>query len=287
MVDVGTLVRSHGGLIATHELYAEGHDRYSVAVLVRQRELVRVRQGWYCSPGLAPPLLRAARVGGLATCRTALQVRGVWVWPDAHLHVVVPPHAVRLRTARSPLLRRRITGDPDTIVHWRDATPSTRLIADPLDAVIDLARCGSPDEIEAAADSLLHLGLTTRSELRRAAVSLPAAARDAALAADGVCESGIETLVWRMLRSRRIAAARQARIAGVGKVDFVVGDRLVIEVDGEAYHTDPVAFENDRRRDTELAIRGFRTLRFSYAQVRNDISRVEEAITASLRGVDE
>lgn len=39
--------------------------------------------------------------------------------------------------------------------------------------------------------------------------------------------------------------------------------RLIAEVDGWAHHSDPGAFENDRRRRNELELRGFRVLNFT------------------------
>jgi very-short-patch-repair endonuclease len=43
--------------------------------------------------------------------------------------------------------------------------------------------------------------------------------------------------------------------------------RLVVEVDGFAFHSTRMAFERDRERDAILAAAGFRSLRFSHRQV--------------------
>jgi very-short-patch-repair endonuclease len=279
--DLDAIIDRSGGLIATHELYDLGHDRGSVARLVRRREILRVRQGWFCRPGTDVMLRRAARVGGRATCRTALGLAGIWTTRDRRIHVAVPAHAVRLRTARSPLRRRSHHGDQDVVVHWRDATGSSRLLLDPLEALRDLAVCGEADEIAAAADSLLRTGRATRADLTRAADALPSWAAHAVLEADGVCESGIETIVWRLLRRHRIPARRQPRIPGVGRVDFLIAGTLIVEVDGEQYHAGAVEFERDRHRDALAAALGFRTLRFSYAQVTARPAEVEAAIRAA------
>lgn len=69
---------------------------------------------------------------------------------------------------------------------------------------------------------------------------------------------------------------------GVGRVDFVIGERLVIEVDGAAYHTDPVKFEADRRRDARLSARGYRVLRFSHRLVLENWPLVEAAVLAAI-----
>jgi very-short-patch-repair endonuclease len=74
----------------------------------------------------------------------------------------------------------------------------------------------------------------------------------------------------------------QVRISGVGRVDMVIGDRLVLEIDGYAYHSDKERFEADRRRDARLSARGYRVLRFSYDQIFNHWSEVKSAILAAI-----
>lgn len=71
-------------------------------------------------------------------------------------------------------------------------------------------------------------------------------------------------------------------IPGVGRVDFVIGAFLVVEVDGAEYHTDPERFEADRHRDAMLSIRGYRVLRFSYRQVIHAWHEVEAAVLAAV-----
>ena len=282
MTDPLRIIRDHGGLAATHELYAAGLNRYSLAAAVRGRRIRRVRQGWFCAPGTDRALLAAARVGGRATCRTALTLSGVWTASDTRLHVAVPAHAVRLRSATSPLLRRSDGHGAGVVVHWGDPPSGGRLIVPPARALAHLARCGTADEVAAAADSILRRDPAARSELRALATTLAGRLRDAVMSADGVCESGIETAVWRWLRRERIDVRRQVHIDTVGRVDFVIGRRLVVEVDGESYHTDPVRFEADRRRDARLSTLGYRVLRFSYHQVMDRPDEVHDAIRAAI-----
>ena len=56
-------------------------------------------------------------------------------------------------------------------------------------------------------------------------------------------------------------------IPGVGEVDFLVGDSLIIETDGKQGHDDAAGHARDYRRDTASATQGYVTARFSYAQV--------------------
>jgi very-short-patch-repair endonuclease len=57
------------------------------------------------------------------------------------------------------------------------------------------------------------------------------------------------------------------RIEGI-EVDFVWRDaRLIVEVDGYAFHRSPGAFEADRERDARLTVAGWRVLRFTWRRI--------------------
>jgi very-short-patch-repair endonuclease len=64
------------------------------------------------------------------------------------------------------------------------------------------------------------------------------------------------------------------------ELDFLWRDaRLVVEVDGYAYHSDPLAFERDRLRDAELQALGYRVMRVTRLQ----LLRAPEAVIARIR----
>jgi very-short-patch-repair endonuclease len=54
-------------------------------------------------------------------------------------------------------------------------------------------------------------------------------------------------------------------------------ERLIVEVDGYAYHSTRVAFERDRVRDAELQAAGFRVIRITWRQI------VEEPLAVAAR----
>jgi very-short-patch-repair endonuclease len=69
-----------------------------------------------------------------------------------------------------------------------------------------------------------------------------------------------EMVLWRLLRSRRLAHMKFRRQVPIGPwiVDFVsFAQRLVVEADG-SQHADS---RNDQQRDRDLSERGFRILR--------------------------
>jgi very-short-patch-repair endonuclease len=277
-------IRRRGGLAATHELHADGFDRRAIARAVAAGVVLRVRQGWYAEPDIPDELIRAARVGGRATCSTALALHGIWVVRDTALHVAVETDACQLRHSRDRT--RRLAADPsDVRVHWTQRAQSehSRLIVPALTALSDYSYCADPELVGASADVLVHEKPETRRGVQRLALSASPALAGVLAAVDGTSESGTEFLVKWRLRGRLSPGMRpQVHIAGVGRVDFLVGNRLVIEVDSLAYHTDPARFEGDRRRDVALSIRGFRVLRFSYQQVINGWPTVLGAIRAAV-----
>jgi very-short-patch-repair endonuclease len=59
--------------------------------------------------------------------------------------------------------------------------------------------------------------------------------------------------------------------------------RLVVEADSYSWHRSPTALDDDRERDVTLALAGWRTLRFTHAQVTRRRGYVTAAITAAVR----
>ncbi|GAB2830218.1 DUF559 domain-containing protein [Microbacterium insulae] len=116
-------------------------------------------------------------------------------------------------------------------------------------------------EVVAALDSILNQGLRSMRELREIFGRLPAKYQVLLALADGRAESGPETLVRLMLRMLGADFDPQVRIAGVGRVDFLVGERLILECDSRAHHSDWDQRRRDIRRDQEAARRGFVTAR--------------------------
>ncbi len=71
---------------------------------------------------------------------------------------------------------------------------------------------------------------------------------------------------------------------GIGRVDFAYPEqRLLIEVDGRRWHSRDAAFDQDRRRDQEAAMAGWRVLRFTWRQVDQQPNEVASAVQTVLR----
>ena len=90
-----------------------------------------------------------------------------------------------------------------------------------------------------------------------------------------------------MRRARRDGRPRpplaNARLLGL-EVDFLWPDqRLVVEVDGYTFHGHRRGFERDRRRDQQLVAAGYRVIRVTWRQLRDEPIAVIASIAQALR----
>jgi very-short-patch-repair endonuclease len=60
------------------------------------------------------------------------------------------------------------------------------------------------------------------------------------------------------------------------------GQRLIVEVDGRAWHDTAAAFERDRRRDRRCAAAGWRVVRVTEKALTDDRERLERELRALL-----
>ena len=269
-----------GGVAATHELLAAGHSAPQLTAALRVGSIRRLRKGWYCRPDLHPQIQMAVRVGGALGCVSALALQGGWMPEREPLHVAMPANGARPRSPRDSRTRLR-EGRHDVLLHW-SGTQGSRTIVAPLRAIREVLLCLDPEFASAAIGVLLHMRPELRHPWQRALASLPHGRAGWVGRIDHVCESGTEVLWWFRMRKHHLAVRRQVEITGIGRVDFLIGERLVVEVDGAEYHTDPEAFEGDRLRDALLSARGFRVLRFSYRLVLDHWPIVEAAVLAAV-----
>ncbi|MCD2443453.1 endonuclease domain-containing protein [Agromyces sp. SYSU K20354] len=279
-LQVARHVRANGGARSVRQLEAAGIDRAAVVAAFADHAITRVRRGWYAVPDAPREVLRAVRVGGVLTGASAARLHGLWMHSDPLLHVRVARTASRLRspdvtppqrgTPPGAVVSSRLDRAADGVcVHYR-SDPPLNSARDPLPiALAEMLSCAPAEHAIATIDSALASGqLTAPGLARMRELALPSR-RALVDRASALSESGIESRVRLFLRRHNIAHRAQVEIDGVGRVDLLVGDRLVIEIDGSKFHTG-AEFESDRRRDFELAMRGYLVLRLSYRMVMDE-----------------
>ena len=225
----------------------------------------------YASPGLPHPTLVALRHGGVLACVSVARLHGLWVLPlDEIVHVSLPPNG-----------HSRTHDDCRCVQHWNALSSSSTAVS-LVDALLQLRGCFGEDAFFATLESALHTGVLTgagRGELR---ARITESARWLVDLARSDAESGLESLLRLRLQRLGLRLRTQVEIPGVGRVDFVLGDRIILEVDGRQGHDDAEGRHRDRVRDVVAAAHGFETLRFDYALIVHDWPTVQQAILAKV-----
>src|SRR5690606_24834384 len=99
--------------------------------------------------------------------------------------------------------------------------------------------------------------------------------RDLLLEAIPFADSGLETYLRTRLAWMGLPLTFQTWIAG-HRVDLLIGDRLVLQVDG-ATHTGAQRSE-DIRHDAELRLMGYHVIRVGYRQVMDQWHMIQDLI---------
>ena len=268
------LLMENRGVVSRAQLLGAGVEAKEITTLVKRGTVERLRPGWFRGDPAQPEVVRAVRAGGVLACRSALRLHGVWVPADGVLHIRRSEH-------------HSGTSLPSG---YRECHPYPRCTArivrsvDPFPLALQTAlRCADDDTSVVLMDSALRRGLIESSDLS----SLLGCPSDRAFRLidriDVAAESGTETYVRLRLRRRGVRLRSQVTIADVGRVDFLVGDRLVIEVDSRAHHTSEEAYARDRRRDRRLVALGYIVIRLTYEDVLFQWPEAEADILTVLR----
>ncbi|MFS0868135.1 endonuclease domain-containing protein [Microbacterium sp. 179-B 1A2 NHS] len=269
--DVIAWLRQRDGVGRRSDLRAAGCRDSTVRSLTESGRVRPIRRAWVALPAADPLLALAASVGGRVTCLSLARQWGWWVPPnlDAGPHLQMLPGKGAAHTP--PGWQGNL--------HWtRPIVPlaPTVLRATIHDALAHIATC-------VPLDSALVIWESAARKERLAPAMLQAvrwpgvAARQLAAAVEGLSDSGLETIVAVALRRMGLAVRQQVWIAG-RPVDLLVGERLVVQIDGYEFHSDSAQRGRDIAHDAELRLRGYTVLRFSYAQVVHHLARVEETI---------
>lgn len=268
-----TWIDSSGGIVHRGAALEAGYAVAALRTAVVQGGVRRIRRYWLATIEAPPPLVTAASASGLLACVSAARHRGWWI-PDAasvdlRTHIAVKPHA------ESPA--------DDVAVHWnRPLVPPARfdLIESVEDALQHIADCAPPEAAAVIWESAAKIEGLAADYLRNVRWTSPRA-RELAEQITGLADSGLESIFVRRIRRSGVPVRQQVMIAG-HRVDVLIGERLVVQIDGFAFHSTAADRRRDLVHDAELAARGFTVLRFGYSQVIRDWPSVARAIDRAI-----
>jgi len=262
-MDIAHLIHRAGGVARTSDIIDAGVSASRVSSAVRSGLLERPSRGWIALADADPALKRAAEAGVVLTCVTAAARRGLWDVRPRQVHVGLAPNAKPRRALRAhhhwckPIVPR----------HPKD-------LVDPIENVLAIAAdCQTYENALAIWESALRLQAVTLETLR----TLPLTPKGRQLI-DQVrpfADAGTESIIFARLRWLDLPMQRQAWVLG-HRVDLLIGDRLVIQVDG-GHHVDRQR-ASDNEHDARLRIAGYHTIRVTYWQLMHDWHTVERLI---------
>jgi len=273
---IAAVATRQDGAVSTEQLTAAGLGRGAIHLRVRRGRLHSVHRGVYAvgHPRLTPRGHMWAAVlacGGpdaaVLSHRTAAAVWDLLPSP-AKFDVTT------LRAAHStPKLRvhRSTTLIPADITH-HNGLPVTTVAR----TLIDLATTLTPHRLERVVHRAEHLRLldthSLDAQFARASGRRTKALRQALETLENhdpdITRSTLEERFLALIADAGLPRPQTNVMVGGHEVDFFWPEhRLIVETDGAATHLTATAFENDRKRDAELTILGYRVVRFTRRQV--------------------
>jgi len=248
-------VARRGSVAHTADARAAGFSDRDIRESVDGGMLRRVRRSWLVGPGCDPRRAAAASASGRLSCVSAAAAHGVWVPPHTGIHVAVPHSASRF--------------DPEgLILHWAQGpVPTSRTAVEdpPLNMLFQVARCLPRRDALMVWESAVRKRLVARDRLRRVRWRSRRAAELASVAST-MSDSGLETAFLEGLRPFDLPVRQQVWLDG-HPVDLLIGERLVIQIDGFEFHSAPADRRRDIAHDAALVLRGCTVLRFDYHQI--------------------
>lgn len=270
-MDLTAWLRARGGIAHRNDILEAGFSVAALRARMRAEDTTVLRRAWVVLEDVDPDLRAAAAAGGRVACVSLARRRGWWMPPgvDEKLHLRLSPGAGS----------RRGAVDPASRLHWTAAlapVDARALEESTEDALAHIAGCVPRDQAIVLWESAARVERLTAEALR--AIPWPTrAAAECAAEVQGLADSGLETVFVRPLRRWGLTVRQQIVLVG-RPVDALIGERLVVQIDGFAHHSSAAQRAKDIAHDAELRLRGYTVLRFAYAQVLHDWPLVERTI---------
>ena len=260
---VATALARFRGLATRTQVKQYGCTDHEIRAFIESGAARIVRRSWIATGEAPSDAVRAVELGGILGGESALRSLGVWVSHDTGLCVASPRTASRLPKLRQDEYRVH----PSTFV-WPEGI---RWRMGVVDALVVLAARVTPVHLIASIDSALHLGVLSARELDVLCARLPGRLRFVRALVDHRSESGIESIFRVSATGQGWDVQIQVAVPGLGRVDNVVNGWLIIETDGDGFHSTRAQRARDRARDAAAVRRGMRSHRFGHDQIMNDL----------------
>lgn len=264
--------RNRYGVVTRAELREQGNSAEWVTAAVADGRLEAVRRDLFVRRGTHPDVVASLKLGGRLTCLAALRFHNLWSI-DKDLHVNRGGNARHRWPAAEDVHDCR-----PVEVHGHNGA-----VDDVRTALTAAVRCHRVEDGVVAIDGVLREEALTREDVEAVLEGIGRRRRTLLERADGKVESVLESVVRHRLGLAKIRVRTQVGIAGVGRVDMLVGDLLIIETDGFEFHADKEAFAKDRARDRRAAALGYRTMRLTWEDVFGRWDKVLADILAVVR----
>jgi very-short-patch-repair endonuclease len=281
------LLRRHDGVITLAQANAAGLTEQSVRRRARSGHWRRCSAGVYfvADREFTDAARVRATVWGYGNSACASGLAAAW-WlgltrfaPDV-VEVTVPRDSHGRRHAGSRVRRRNLSRLD--VVEDR----GLRVTALPLTAIeAAVRRGGGPKLMDEALQRHTELRQLWAAQLRNTGRYGSPAARRLLQAADDGTKSAAERLFTRLLAAGGVSGWKANQKVKGFEVDVLFRNaKVVVEVDGFAFHTDPESFERDRRKQNALVLAGYQVLRFTWLDLTEYPERVlalvQQAISA-------
>jgi very-short-patch-repair endonuclease len=275
-------LRRHDGVITLAQARSVGLSLKAVQRRVASGHWIRCSRGVYFvddRPFTDAARIRAA-VWGYGQRAAASGLAAAW-WHDLTkfapdiVEVTVPRNS-HGRSRNGIRIRRRELTPSDVVVHR-----GLGVTALPLTVIEAAVReRGGAKLMDAALQRRLGLQELWRAQIRNKGRYGSPQARRLLQAASSGARSEAERLLVKLLREGGITGWQTNYPIGPYKVDVAFpASKVVIEVDGWAYHSDQSVFQTDRKRQNYLTLMGWQVLRFTWL----DLVEYPQRVIAEIR----
>jgi predicted transcriptional regulator of viral defense system len=294
------------GIITTAELASAGFPKSKIDILVGRGVLTRATRGVYARSEQVRQLMATEHGKIMFRVAAAVAIVGgdaVGSHADAAaLHELAlltrpKPKSIsvsqslserRTRSSQRPLIQLHSSDLPVEHRAVRHGVPVTSVAR----TVVDLARTTSPREGVVVADSALHRGKTTKTELYaviKHCARWPgiAQARRTVDFSDALTESPFESLARLVFDEGGLPRPElQAWVGGdgrpIGRADFYWRSHSTIaEADGASKYSDVDRARQQLQRDEDLRRAGFQVVHFTWQQLHVNPAQIVQSVRAA------